>query len=61
MNRPETGMLAPGMAADVIVVDLDREHVLPVYDTTAALVYSSRPTMCATASSVGASSCRTGS
>lgn len=42
MNRPETGVLATGMAADVIVIDLDREHVLPVYDTAAALVYSSR-------------------
>jgi len=42
MNRPETGRLAPGMAADVIVVDLDRTHVMPVYDPAAALVYSSR-------------------
>lgn len=42
MNRPETGRLAPGMAADVIVVDLDKPHALPVYDVAAALVYSSR-------------------
>ncbi|MCX5578818.1 amidohydrolase [Kaistia terrae] len=42
MNRPETGQLVPGMAADVIVVDLDKAHSLPVYDTAAALVYSSR-------------------
>lgn len=42
MNRPETGQLAPGMAADVIVVDLDKAHTQPVYDTAAALVYSSR-------------------
>lgn len=42
MHRPETGRLAAGMAADVIVVDLDREHALPVYDVAAALVYSTR-------------------
>ena len=42
MNRPETGQLAPGMKADVIIVDLDRPHCLPVYDEAAALVYSAR-------------------
>lgn len=42
MNRPEAGQLVPGMAADVIVVDLDKAHALPVYDVAAALVYSSR-------------------
>jgi 5-methylthioadenosine/S-adenosylhomocysteine deaminase len=42
MNRPETGVLAPGKKADVIIVDLDRLHCLPVYDEAAALVYSAR-------------------
>ena len=42
MNRPETGVLSPGMKADVIIVDLDRLHCLPVYDEAAALVYSAR-------------------
>ena len=42
MNRPETGKLVAGMAADVIVIDLDTPHVMPVYDPAAALVYSSR-------------------
>jgi 5-methylthioadenosine/S-adenosylhomocysteine deaminase len=42
MNRPETGVLAPGMKADVIIVDLDKPHCLPVYDEAAALVYSAR-------------------
>ncbi|MCR5856196.1 amidohydrolase [Mesorhizobium sp. J428] len=42
MNRPETGVLAPGRKADVIIVDLDRLHCLPVYDEAAALVYSAR-------------------
>lgn len=42
MNRPETGRLAPSMKADVIIVDLDKPHCLPVYDAAAALVYSAR-------------------
>jgi 5-methylthioadenosine/S-adenosylhomocysteine deaminase len=42
MNRPETGVLAPGNKADVIIVDLDKPHCLPVYDEAAALVYSAR-------------------
>jgi 5-methylthioadenosine/S-adenosylhomocysteine deaminase len=42
MHRPDTGRLTTGMKADVIVVDLDREHALPVYDVAAALVYSTR-------------------
>ena len=40
MNRTETGVLAPG--ADVIIVDLDKPHCLPVYQAAAALVYSAR-------------------
>lgn len=42
MNRPETGRLEVGAAADVIVVDLDTAHAQPVYDERAALVYSTR-------------------
>ncbi len=42
MNRPETGELVPGKMADVIIVELDRPHSLPVYDEAAALVYSTR-------------------
>lgn len=42
MNRPETGVLAAGKKADVIIVDIDRPHCLPVYDEAAALVYSAR-------------------
>jgi len=42
MNRPEVGSLAPGKKADVIIVDLDKPHCLPVYDHAAALVYSAR-------------------
>jgi 5-methylthioadenosine/S-adenosylhomocysteine deaminase len=42
MNRSETGVLAPGSKADVIIVDLDKPHCLPVYQPAAALVYSAR-------------------
>jgi 5-methylthioadenosine/S-adenosylhomocysteine deaminase len=42
MNRPETGSLEAGKKADIIIVDLDKAHCLPVYDTAAALVYSAR-------------------
>lgn len=42
MNWPETGVLAPGNKADVIIVDLDKPHCLPVYQAAAALVYSAR-------------------
>lgn len=42
MNRPETGQLVPGLAADVIVINLDTTHTMPLYDPAAALVYSSR-------------------
>ncbi|TYC59005.1 amidohydrolase [Rhodobacterales bacterium] len=42
MNRSETGVLEPGKKADVIIVDLDTIHCAPVYDVSAALVYSAR-------------------
>ncbi len=42
MNRPETGRLAVGRKADVIIADLDKPHCMPVYDVAAALVYSAR-------------------
>ncbi|MBW8190624.1 amidohydrolase [Neiella marina] len=42
MHRPETGYLAEGMAADMIIVDINRPHTTPVYSPEAALVYSSR-------------------
>ncbi len=42
MSRPDTGVLAPGRKADVIIVDLDKPHCLPVYQPAAALVYSAR-------------------
>jgi 5-methylthioadenosine/S-adenosylhomocysteine deaminase len=36
------GSLKPGKLADVIVVDLDRPHLWPVYDPLSLLVYSAR-------------------
>ncbi len=37
-----TGVLAPGMAADLIVVALDRPHLTPLYDPYSHLVYTAR-------------------
>ena len=42
MHRTDTGYLAEGTAADVIVVDTNKPHTMPLYDQEAALVYSSR-------------------
>lgn len=42
MHRPGLGRLAKGGAADIIVVELNTPHTLPVYDVEAAVVYSSR-------------------
>ena len=42
MHRPETGTLAPGQLADIIVIDTDKAHMMPLYDVEAALVYSAR-------------------
>lgn len=43
MHRINTGALEPGLAADVIVVDLDREHTVPAHDPVAAVVFGARP------------------
>ena len=37
-------MLAPGYAADLIVIDTDASHFQPVHDITAALVWCTEPT-----------------
>lgn len=42
MHRPELGQLSIGAAADVIVVDFQTPHTLPVYDPESTLVYASR-------------------
>ncbi|MBN2283167.1 MAG: amidohydrolase [Deltaproteobacteria bacterium] len=35
-----TGRLKPGMKADIIMIDLDRPHLTPVYDEYSTLVYA---------------------
>ena len=42
MHLPECGTLEQNMLADIIVVDLNKAHTAPRYDSQAALVYSSR-------------------
>lgn len=42
MHRPDIGQLLPGHPADIVVVDFDTAHTLPVYDPESTLVYSSR-------------------
>lgn len=42
MHRPELGQLAPGHPADIVIVDFDTAHTLPMYDAEATLVYASR-------------------
>ncbi|MFZ2088907.1 MAG: amidohydrolase [Desulfobaccales bacterium] len=36
----EVGMLAPGLKADVVVLDLDQPHLTPMYDPYSHLVYA---------------------
>lgn len=42
-HRLTSGSLEPGLVADVIVVDLDREHTLPAHDPAAAVAFAARP------------------
>jgi 5-methylthioadenosine/S-adenosylhomocysteine deaminase len=36
----EAGMLAPGLKADLVVLDLDQPHLTPIYDPYSHLVYA---------------------
>jgi 5-methylthioadenosine/S-adenosylhomocysteine deaminase len=36
----EAGMLAPGLKADLVVIDLDQPHLTPIYDPYSHLVYA---------------------
>ncbi|MFG3552146.1 amidohydrolase family protein [Streptomyces sp. NPDC047725] len=38
----DAGVLEPGRLADLIVVDLERPHLLPLHDLESTLVYSAR-------------------
>ena len=39
----DAGLLAPGMRADLAVVDLDRREIAPAPPSLSALVYSGNP------------------
>lgn len=39
----ELGSLAPGKLADVIIIDKDATHMIPLYDPYSALVYAASP------------------
>jgi 5-methylthioadenosine/S-adenosylhomocysteine deaminase len=43
MGMNHVGSLAPGKAADLIVVNLDKPHLSPLYSICSHLVYSARP------------------
>lgn len=38
----QIGRLAPGMDADIILIDIDQAHLQPFYGSTASLVYNAR-------------------
>ena len=42
-GREDCGFIAPGMRADLVLVDLHAPHNLPVYDTAASLCFSAYP------------------
>nr|WP_181448053.1 amidohydrolase [Dissulfurirhabdus thermomarina] len=42
LHRPDLGRLAPGAAADLVVVDLDQAHLRPCYHPASQLVYAAR-------------------
>jgi 5-methylthioadenosine/S-adenosylhomocysteine deaminase len=40
LQRKDIGILAAGKTADLIIVDLDRPHMIPLYNIYSQLVYS---------------------
>ncbi len=38
--KDEVGILAPGLKADLVVIDLDQPHLTPLYDPFSHLVYA---------------------
>jgi 5-methylthioadenosine/S-adenosylhomocysteine deaminase len=42
MGFPDSGVLAPGRAADLILIDMDRPHLLPRHDLVANVVHSAK-------------------
>jgi 5-methylthioadenosine/S-adenosylhomocysteine deaminase len=42
MGFPESGVLEPGRAADIVLFDLDKPHLYPRHDLVANIVHSAR-------------------
>lgn len=42
MGFADSGMIAPGMAADLTLIDLDKPHLLPRHDLVANIVHSAK-------------------
>jgi 5-methylthioadenosine/S-adenosylhomocysteine deaminase len=42
MGFPDSGVIAPGRAADIILIDTDRPHLLPRHDLVANVVHSAK-------------------
>lgn len=42
MGFPQSGVLAPGRAADLILIDTDRPHLIPRHDLVANIVHSAK-------------------
>jgi 5-methylthioadenosine/S-adenosylhomocysteine deaminase len=42
MGFPDSGALAPGRAADLILIDMDRPHLLPRHNLVANVVHSAK-------------------
>ena len=43
MGFPESGVIAPGRAADLIIFDFDKPHLRPRHDLVSNIVYAARP------------------
>ncbi|MBC7224578.1 MAG: amidohydrolase, partial [Anaerolineae bacterium] len=43
MGFPESGAVVPGMAADLILLDLDKPHMRPRHDLVANVLYAAKP------------------
>jgi len=42
MGFPDSGVIAPGRAADITLIDMDRPHLLPRHDLVANVVHSAK-------------------
>jgi 5-methylthioadenosine/S-adenosylhomocysteine deaminase len=42
MGFPDSGVIAPGRAADIALIDADRPHLLPRHDLVANVVHSAK-------------------